>query len=299
MPPGAMRLAERFWPGPLTLVLDLRPGAVLPSALTGGTRRLGVRLPDHPVPRSIARILGPIAVTSANRSGEPEALDAETLRDQLGGSIALIVDGGPVPARGRHRRSCRSTPTAACRSFGPARSRPNASSRSRTGLPHDRSASVALRSFGGPAGRRGYTGIRAPAAVGAEMTVTVDRREAQDAQASDRLASVDPELWDGDARRARPPALEDRADRQRELRLRGGAGGPGLVADQQVRRGPARASATTAAASSSTSSRRSPRSARWRCSRAPSTSTSSLTRAPRPTWPRTSRCSSRVTASWA
>ena len=100
MPPVAMRLADRFWPGPLTLVLDLRPEAVLPSALTGGTRRLGVRLPDHPVPRSIARILGPIAVTSANRSGEPEALDAETLRDQLGGSIALIIDGGPVTGSG-------------------------------------------------------------------------------------------------------------------------------------------------------------------------------------------------------
>jgi L-threonylcarbamoyladenylate synthase len=100
MPPRAMRLAERFWPGALTLVLDLRPDVVLPSALTGGTRRLGVRLPDHPVPRSIARALGPIAVTSANRSGEPEALDAASLRHQLGGSIALIVDGGPVRGSG-------------------------------------------------------------------------------------------------------------------------------------------------------------------------------------------------------
>jgi tRNA threonylcarbamoyl adenosine modification protein (Sua5/YciO/YrdC/YwlC family) len=100
MPPAAARLAERFWPGALTLVLDVRPDVALPSVLTGGTRRLGVRLPDHPVPRAIARVLGPIAVTSANRSGEPEALDAASLRDQLGGSIALIIDGGPVPGSG-------------------------------------------------------------------------------------------------------------------------------------------------------------------------------------------------------
>jgi L-threonylcarbamoyladenylate synthase len=100
MPNAARRLADRFWPGALTLVLELRPGVMLPPALTGGSRRLGVRVPDHPVPRAIARLVGPIAVTSANRSGEAEALDAEALRDQLGGSIAVIVDGGHVPGAG-------------------------------------------------------------------------------------------------------------------------------------------------------------------------------------------------------
>jgi L-threonylcarbamoyladenylate synthase len=100
MPVEATRLAQRFWPGALTLVLELRNGVDLPPALTGGTRRLGVRLPDHPVPRAIARVLGPIAVTSANRSGKPEALDAGALREQLGGAIALILDGGPVAGTG-------------------------------------------------------------------------------------------------------------------------------------------------------------------------------------------------------
>ena len=89
--------------------------------------------------------------------------------------------------------------------------------------------------------------------------------------------------------RARPPALEHRADRERELRLRGGLRGAGLVAHQQVRRRPARASATTAAASSWTGRAARRRSAPWRSSRAPSTSTSSRTRARRPTWPPTSR----------
>jgi tRNA threonylcarbamoyl adenosine modification protein (Sua5/YciO/YrdC/YwlC family) len=100
LPPPARRLADRFWPGALTLVLELRPTVELPAALTGGSRRLGVRLPDHAVPRALARALGPIAVTSANRSGEPDALDASTLATQLRGSIALVLDGGPVPGPG-------------------------------------------------------------------------------------------------------------------------------------------------------------------------------------------------------
>jgi L-threonylcarbamoyladenylate synthase len=100
VPGEARRLADRFWPGALTLVLELRPGVHLPTTLTGDGRRLGVRLPDHPVPRALARALGPIAVTSANRSGEPDALDADTLRDQLGGAIALILDGGRVSGTG-------------------------------------------------------------------------------------------------------------------------------------------------------------------------------------------------------
>ena len=102
------------------------------------------------------------------------------------------------------------------------------------------------------------------------------------------IAEVDPELWDAMVQRARAPARQDRADRQRELHVRRGHGGAGLVAHEQVRRGPARASATTAAASTSTSPSGSPRSARSRSSRAPSTSTSSPTPARRRTWPPTS-----------
>jgi L-threonylcarbamoyladenylate synthase len=96
LPGRALRLAERFWPGPLTLVLPLcRPGS-LPEALTGGRGTLGVRLPDHAVPRALARQLGPIAVTSANRSGEPEARTAAALIEAVGASLVLVLDDGPV-----------------------------------------------------------------------------------------------------------------------------------------------------------------------------------------------------------
>ncbi len=65
----ARRLAARFWPGPLTLVLPLRRADLVPAALSGGRDTLAVRLPDHAVPRALARELGPLAVSSANLSG--------------------------------------------------------------------------------------------------------------------------------------------------------------------------------------------------------------------------------------
>jgi L-threonylcarbamoyladenylate synthase len=100
LPAAARRLAARYWPGPLTLVLDLRPGVRLPAAVSGRSGRLGVRLPDHPVPRALARALGPLPVTSANRSGEPEARSAAELRERLGSAVALILDSGPVRGTG-------------------------------------------------------------------------------------------------------------------------------------------------------------------------------------------------------
>lgn len=96
LPDAAIRLAERFWPGPLTLILPLRQPVALPESLTGGRDSLGVRLPDHAVPRALARQLGPIAVTSANRSGEPEAHTVEALLESVGASLALVLDDGPV-----------------------------------------------------------------------------------------------------------------------------------------------------------------------------------------------------------
>lgn len=86
------RLAEAFWPGPLTLVLPGRPGSERPPAPT-----VGVRLPDHACPRMLAMALGPLPTTSANRSGEPDALDAATVLEQLGDRIDLILDGGRTP----------------------------------------------------------------------------------------------------------------------------------------------------------------------------------------------------------
>lgn len=96
VPEVAQRLARSFWPGPLTLVLPLRQGSLVPPALSGGRATLGVRLPDHRVPRALARSLGPLAVSSANRSGQPEAGTAAELVATMGESLALVIDDGPV-----------------------------------------------------------------------------------------------------------------------------------------------------------------------------------------------------------
>ena len=95
IPARGRRLAARFWPGPLTLVLPAGAAADLPALLTGGQATVGVRLPDHPVPRALARELGPIPLTSANRSGEPEAREAAGVVAALGRVVALVLDGGP------------------------------------------------------------------------------------------------------------------------------------------------------------------------------------------------------------
>jgi L-threonylcarbamoyladenylate synthase len=92
--PAARVLAERFWPGGLTLVLPQRPDAGLPAVLTGGAATIGVRVPDHDCPRALARELGPLPVTSANLSGQPAANDAAEVAAQLGDRIDLILDGG-------------------------------------------------------------------------------------------------------------------------------------------------------------------------------------------------------------
>lgn len=95
---GAMarRLAACFWPGPLTLALPLLRPASVPAVLSGGRGSLALRIPDHDVPRALARELGPIAVTSANLSGAPEARTAAELVAALGASLAVVIDDGPV-----------------------------------------------------------------------------------------------------------------------------------------------------------------------------------------------------------
>ena len=94
-PPAASVLADAFWPGGLTLVLQQRPGLDLPAALTGGRPTIGLRVPDHAAPRALAAAIGPLPVTSANVSGLPEAATAEEILAQLGDAIELIIDGGP------------------------------------------------------------------------------------------------------------------------------------------------------------------------------------------------------------
>jgi len=94
--PAARILAERLWPGGLTLVLAQASGARLPGVLTAGAATIGVRLPAHDCPRALARELGPLPVTSANLSGLPDVLDAAGVVAQLGDRVDLILDGGPA-----------------------------------------------------------------------------------------------------------------------------------------------------------------------------------------------------------
>ncbi len=96
VPPEARLLASACWPGGLTLVLAVRPGLKLPVALSAGTPTLGVRVPNHPAPRALARAVGPIPTTSANRHGDPPALDGATVMATLGAALDLVLDGGPV-----------------------------------------------------------------------------------------------------------------------------------------------------------------------------------------------------------
>lgn len=96
LPPAAVRLARDHWPGALTLVLPVRRAASLPDTLTGGRDTLGLRIPDHPVPRALARALGPLAVTSANLSGGAPATTAAQLMASVGHALALVLDDGPV-----------------------------------------------------------------------------------------------------------------------------------------------------------------------------------------------------------
>ena len=96
VPVAAQRLADAFWPGGLTIVLDRRADSDLPLLLGGGRATLGVRLPDHDVPRALARILGPLAASSANVTGLPPATTAEMVIGSLSDVLSLVVDDGPV-----------------------------------------------------------------------------------------------------------------------------------------------------------------------------------------------------------
>ncbi len=91
---SARRLADRFWPGALTLVVPKH--ASLPANLSP-LPTVGVRMPDHPFARALMRVTGPLATSSANISGESNTLTARQVLDQLDGRIELLLDGGPVP----------------------------------------------------------------------------------------------------------------------------------------------------------------------------------------------------------
>jgi L-threonylcarbamoyladenylate synthase len=89
------RLAEKFWPGPLTIVV--KAGSKLPLRVTANTGNVALRVPEAAIPRAVVASLGvPITATSANLRGLPECTYANCVRDQLGDKIPLIVDGGPT-----------------------------------------------------------------------------------------------------------------------------------------------------------------------------------------------------------
>jgi len=93
---AALRLAEAFWPGPLTLVLPRKP--VLPSVLTCGLPSVGVRIPGHGFAIELVRACGGLLVgTSANKSGRPPPRTAREALEELGGLVELVIDGGPTP----------------------------------------------------------------------------------------------------------------------------------------------------------------------------------------------------------
>ena len=87
----ARRLVQRFWPGPLTLLLLGNPG-VLPSLMPHGV--VGVRMPDHPFALALLQRTGPLAVTSANFLGKGRARTATEVLKQLSGRVHLVLDGG-------------------------------------------------------------------------------------------------------------------------------------------------------------------------------------------------------------
>jgi L-threonylcarbamoyladenylate synthase len=94
VPAMAKLLAERFWPGPLTLVLRRSPA--FRSAALGGGDNVAVRVPNHRFLREMIRALGePITGTSANRSGRPSCRTAVEVERELGDAVDLIIDGGP------------------------------------------------------------------------------------------------------------------------------------------------------------------------------------------------------------
>ena len=95
IPSYARALVEEFWPGPLTLVCHQQASLQWDLGDTRGT--VAVRMPNHDIALEILERTGPLAVSSANRTGMPAATDAEQAMEMLGEEVAVIVDGGASP----------------------------------------------------------------------------------------------------------------------------------------------------------------------------------------------------------
>ena len=95
IPDGAWKLAERFWPGPMTMILKKQD--IVPKETTGGLSTVAIRMPSDPVAAMLIRVSGLyIAAPSANASGRPSTTKASHVWEDLHGRIAMILDGGPV-----------------------------------------------------------------------------------------------------------------------------------------------------------------------------------------------------------
>jgi L-threonylcarbamoyladenylate synthase len=96
LPPSAARLAGRFWPGPLTLILPAPPA--IAAAVTGGTGRVGIRVPALAITRAVCAAVGhPVTATSANLSGQPATADPDIVERSLGPRLDYLLDTGPAP----------------------------------------------------------------------------------------------------------------------------------------------------------------------------------------------------------
>ncbi|MEP6853032.1 MAG: L-threonylcarbamoyladenylate synthase [bacterium] len=96
VPQRVRSLVEAFWPGGLTLVVEHAPSLSWDLGDARGT--VAVRMPLHPVAIELLAETGPMAVSSANRSGQPPAATVEQAQEQLGDAVAVYLDGGPIPA---------------------------------------------------------------------------------------------------------------------------------------------------------------------------------------------------------
>lgn len=93
IPPAALKLAQTFWPGPLTLILEKKPGVL--DQITGGQNTVGLRVPSHPIAQALLGHFGQgIAAPSANKFTHVSPTTAQAVQEELGGAVDLILDGG-------------------------------------------------------------------------------------------------------------------------------------------------------------------------------------------------------------
>ena len=95
VPDAARALAAAFWPGALTIIVRAQPSLAWDLGETRGT--VALRVPDHPLALALLRRTGPLAVSSANRTGMPSAVTAQDAADQLGAAVPVVLDAGPTP----------------------------------------------------------------------------------------------------------------------------------------------------------------------------------------------------------